>query len=367
MQNAAISTTFHTLVMQPTSLCNLDCSYCYLPDRKRRALMSTPVAAACAASVWQQASPYPVDVVWHGGEPTTTPIEHFRALLKPFETLRSSNLVEFGIQSNGTLIDQRWCDLFKEYGFDVGISVDGPPWANRDRVNWRGAETFAQTRRGIERLQTAGIDFTVICVVTPSTIGHAEELVDFFSAIGCSSVGFNIEEEEGAGRPGVEESTAYEFWRALLRHREAGSVLRIRELDRLNDFLATRTRSGEDRRPFDPIPTIAHNGDTVLLSPELLGIKDVKYADFLAGNVLRMSLPRMIAESSRLAYVLEFEEALSKCAAGCDFYSFCGGAQAGNRYFEHGSLEIAETAYCRNTRQSLVRAAADHITERMAI
>lgn len=74
----------------------------------------------------------------------------------------------------------------------------------------------------------------------------------------------------------------------------------------------------------------------------------------------------MIAESSRLAHVLEFEEALSRCATGCDFYSFCGGAQAGNRYFEHGSLEIAETAYCRNTRQSLVRAAADHITERMA-
>jgi len=137
MQNAAISTTFHTLVMQPTSLCNLDCSYCYLPDRKRRALMSTPVADACAASVWQQASAYPVDVVWHGGEPTTTPIEHFRALLKPFETLRSSNMVGYGIQSNGTLIDQRWCDLFKEYGFEVGIRRSRKPgevWSGSKRL-----------------------------------------------------------------------------------------------------------------------------------------------------------------------------------------------------------------------------------------
>nr|WP_238355680.1 cyclophane-forming radical SAM peptide maturase AmcB [Kribbella sandramycini] len=351
--------------MQPTSLCNLDCSYCYLPDRKRQALMSTAVADACAVSVRRQASVHPVDVVWHGGEPTTTPFEHFRALVESFEPLRSSSLVKHGIQSNGTLIDSRWCDLFKHYDFDVGISVDGPPWANRDRVNWRGTESFTQARRGMERLQSAGIDFTVICVVTPATIGHAEELVDFFGAIGCASVGFNIEEEEGAGRPAVQESAAYEFWRAVLRHREAGGDLRVRELDRLNDFLAARVGAGDGpRRPFDPIPTVAYDGDTVLLSPELLGIKDAKYADFLAGNVLRTPLSQMIAESGRLAYVREFEEALGKCATGCDYFAFCGGAQAGNRYFEHGSLTIAETAYCRNTRQSLVRAAADHITER---
>lgn len=366
MQETAIATTFHTLVMQPTSLCNLNCSYCYLPDRKRRVLMSTAVANACAASVREQASAYPVDVVWHGGEPTTTPLDHFRDLLEPFEALRSLGLVRHGIQSNGTLIDRRWCDLFIEYGFDVGISVDGPPWANRDRVNWRGAETFAQTRRGMERLQEAGINFTVICVVTPATIEHAEELIDFFGAIGCASVGFNIEEDEGSGRPGIRESSAYQFWRSLLRHREGGGDLRIRELDRLTDFLERRLGGADVRRPFDPIPTVAHDGETVLLSPELLGIKDAKYGDFLAGNVLEVPLPHMIAKSSRLAYVREFEEALSRCAASCEYYSFCGGAQAGNRYFEHGSLEVAETAYCRNTRQSLVRAAADHITERKA-
>jgi uncharacterized protein len=41
------------------------------------------------------------------------------------------------------------------------------------------------------------------------------------------------------------------------------------------------------------------------------------------------------------------------------------GAQAGNRYFEHGTFTATETAYCRNTRQALVRAAATHLnTER---
>jgi uncharacterized protein len=362
--DSGISDLFHTLVLQPTTLCNLDCSYCYLPDRKRQALMPVTVARACAASIWNQASSYPVDVVWHGGEPTTTPIPHLHSLLSAFEDLRSKGRIRYGIQSNGTLIDNRWCDLFSEYDFEVGISVDGPPWANRDRVDRRGGSTFSRTRRGIERLQAAGIDFTVICVVTPSTIGHADELVDFFSAIGCGSVGFNIEEEEGAGRPGVEERQAYEFWRTLLRRRAEGNNLRVRELDRLNDYIAAERVAGITRKPFDPIPTVAHNGDTVLLSPELLGIKDDGYSDFLAGNVLHTSLSKMIADAHRLKYVIEFERALRACAADCEFFSFCGGAQAGNRYFEHGSFASAETAYCRNTRQSLIRAAADHLTDR---
>ena len=55
----AIAGTFHTLVLQPTSFCNLDCSYCYLPDRRSRRLMSVPVANACAGSIEQQGSVHP--------------------------------------------------------------------------------------------------------------------------------------------------------------------------------------------------------------------------------------------------------------------------------------------------------------------
>ncbi|MGH3737174.1 MAG: cyclophane-forming radical SAM peptide maturase AmcB [Micromonosporaceae bacterium] len=361
-----ISPTFHTLIVQPTTLCNLDCAYCYLPDRKRQALMSPLVAEVCAASIHDQASAYPVDVVWHGGEPTATPIAHLRALLAPFETLRAEGRVRHGIQTNATLINEAWCELFAEHDFEVGVSVDGPAWANRDRLDWAGKESFDRTLHGVASLMEAGIDFTVICVVTPATIDRVDELASFFTDIGCASVGFNIEEQEGADRPAIDEHAAYRFWRHLLDRREAGSPLRVRELDRFADHIAAARAGTVRRMPFDPIPTVAHDGDTVLLSPELLGIKDAVYGDFLAGNVLRTPLARMIADAGRLRYVAEFVDALRTCASTCAYFSFCGGAQAGNRYFEHGTFAVAETAYCRNTRQSLVRAAADHLTERNA-
>jgi uncharacterized protein len=116
--------------------------------------------------------------------------------------------------------------------------------------------------------------------------------------------------------------------------------------------------------PLDPVPTVAYNGDVVVLSPELLGVADPGYSHFLAGNVLTASLPHVVARLGELRYVAEFEEGVQACAASCGFFDFCQGAQAGNRYFEHGTFAATETAYCRNTRQALVQAAADEITGR---
>ncbi len=359
----AIAGRFHTLVLQPTSFCNLDCTYCYLPDRRSRRLMSVPVATACARSIEQQDSSHQVSVVWHGGEPTTTPIDIFRELLTPFEQLRHTGQVRHELQTNATLINQRWCDLLAAHRFEVGVSIDGPGTLNGNRLDRAGKATTVQTMRGIQALVDAGLTYSVICVVTPETIDHASDLVEFFAGLpGCESVGFNIEEQEGADRLPASEEAAYRFWHQIVRYRLAGSPLRIRDVDRLADYLAA-TRAGiADYGPYEPIPTVSHAGQVVLLSPELLGIKDPRYADFIAGDVLHESIGDMLARAGELSYVTEFVTALNDCAGHCAFYDFCRGAQAGNRYFEHGTFTTRETAYCRTTRQALVRAAADHLT-----
>ncbi|ADL44780.1 MULTISPECIES: cyclophane-forming radical SAM peptide maturase AmcB [Micromonospora] len=359
----AVAGSFHTLVVQPTSFCNLDCTYCYLPDRRSLRLMSGAVAQACAESIAQQNSGHPVSVVWHGGEPTATPIGLFRDLLAPFEELRRAGLVCHEIQTNATLINRQWCELFTTYGFEVGVSIDGPGALNRNRLDRAGNPTDARTLRGMHMLAGTGLRYSVICVVTPETIEHADALVDFFTGLpGCESVGFNIEEQEGADRAPVAEDDAYRFWQQLIARRVGGSTLRIRDVDRLADYIAA-TRSGHvDHAPYEPIPTVSWDGQVVLLSPELLGITEPRYGDFIAGNVLQQPITAMLAGAGDLDYVAEFLTALNDCADHCAFYDFCRGAQAGNRYFEHATFTARETTYCRTTRQALVRAAADHLT-----
>nr|WP_074308545.1 radical SAM protein [Micromonospora cremea] len=124
--------------------------------------MSNAVAQACAESIAQQNSNFPVGVVWHGGEPTATPVDVFRDLLAPFEDLRRAGSVRHEIQTNATLINRRWCKLFAAYGFDVGVSIDGPGPLNRNRLDRAGNPTDSRTLRGM-RTQGRSAVFGDLC------------------------------------------------------------------------------------------------------------------------------------------------------------------------------------------------------------
>ena len=353
-----ISRTFRAVVLQPTTFCPWDCDYCYLPTKDLRATMPATVAAAVAASIERQALLEPVEVVWHGGEPLATGRVRFTTLLEPFEVLRSAGLVRHSVQTGAGLINSAWCELFARYGFTVGVSIDGPEWANYQRHDQAGRPAYDRIVRGIRALQDHGIPFTAIAVVTPSTIERADEIAEFFEGLGCTSVGFNIEEHEGAntGRPGVDAAAARRFWATLWQRRAEGSRLAIRELDRLTAYLNAARAGNIATSLIDPIPTVAWNGETVLLSPELAGTTALEYDDFVIGNVLASPLPDLLEKAHRARYIREFAQALHLCESGCEFYDFCRGAQAANRYFEHGTLAAAETTYCVNTRQALVEA-----------
>ncbi|MYZ35439.1 MULTISPECIES: hypothetical protein [unclassified Streptomyces] len=150
------------------------------------------------------------------------------------------------------------------------------------------------------------------------------------------------------------------FWRRTLEwSRCHPGELEVRELEYLGEYLRM-IRAGQradwDRRRLDPIPTVSWNGDVVLLSPELADTTDAQYGNFLAGSILDQPLVGILGGAHRLRYVQEFLAGLEGCRAGCEFFDFCRGAQAANRYFENGSLTTTETNYCRVTRQALVAA-----------
>jgi uncharacterized protein len=255
-----------------------------------------------------------------------------------------------------------WCDLFTEFDIAVGISLDGPEHLNRLRPDRAGRASLSRTLRGVALLKAAGVEFTAICVVSPETIEHADELAGFFTDLGCTNVGFNIEEQEGGAtdRPPVTAEAAQRFWRRLFELRAAGSTVAVRELDHVIEFVRHHGVDREQPR-LDPIPTVGFDGSTVVCSPELLGARGAEYGDFIVGNVRYALLPELIDRAMNARYLREYAAAITECAVTCEFYDFCRGAEAGNRFFEHGTFTVAETQYCRNTRQALVRAAADYI------
>src|SRR5437660_11752330 len=71
------------LVLQPTPFCNINCSYCYLPDRQSTKQMS--LATLEQGLQWVFASglvQQPFTLLWHAGEPLVVPVAFYEEAVR---------------------------------------------------------------------------------------------------------------------------------------------------------------------------------------------------------------------------------------------------------------------------------------------
>jgi uncharacterized protein len=163
-------------VLKAASRCNLNCSYCYVYNkgdaswRGRPAFMSDAVLDDVILRVrrYAERSGQPlVRFTFHGGEPLLAGPERLRGWCRRLRReLADVAHVAFSLQTNGTLIDARWADLFAELDVDVGVSIDGPR-AIHDaaRVDHRGRPSYDLVVRGIDALRAAGRPVNLLSVV----------------------------------------------------------------------------------------------------------------------------------------------------------------------------------------------------------
>lgn len=351
------------LILQPTPFCNIDCDYCYLPDRGNRARMSLDTLATAARRLRDDGLlGEALTVVWHAGEPLALPPAYYAdAFAALADVLGAHTRVEHSIQTNATLIDERWCALFQEHGVRVGVSVDGPAdLHDAHRRDRQGRGTHARVLAGMARLREAGIAFHAIAVVTRDTLPRADAFVDFFEQQGVAMVGCNIDEAEGAhaGCSLAEHEGAHADFlaRLLARSGRAGAATRVRELMLAARLVAAplpqwrwRDRRFPDNAQVLPLAlvNVAHNGDFSSFSPELLGQPAPAYGDFVFGNVHRGGCLEALAHPALRRMWADILRGVDACAAGCAHYGYCGGGAPANKWYEIGDFGGAETLYCR--------------------
>ncbi|GHJ10822.1 radical SAM protein [Micromonospora humidisoli] len=348
------------VVMQPTTLCNLDCAYCYLPHRSADRRMPLAVAEAVAAAVTPWLARGRFSVVWHGGEPLAAGREHLAALIAAFPAG-----VEHHVQTNATLIDDAWCAFFAAHGVRVSVSVDGPVARNGDRVTRAGRPAYDRIVRGVAALRRYGLPFSALAVVSRPTPGLATELYDYFLDLGCDVLGLNIEETEGVNtRSNAHDAAAVTaFWAELVAAWRRAPRVHLREVEWSLRYAAAVLAGAEGDllpRQLDPIPTIGHDGSVTVLSPELAGFTDARYGDFSSGNVLATPLAEILAGAAGTGWVGEFLTGVEACRSSCPYFGFCGGGHAANRYFEQGRFDGTETEHCRNSKIRLLEGVLEH-------
>src|ERR1700741_4285096 len=76
------------LVLQPSPFCNINCDYCYLPNRTSTKRMSMEVIAATIKRVFDADLVFgPLAIVWHAGEPLALPIAYYE---RAFQKVREN-------------------------------------------------------------------------------------------------------------------------------------------------------------------------------------------------------------------------------------------------------------------------------------
>jgi uncharacterized protein len=348
------------LVLQPTPFCNINCSYCYLPDRQSTRRMSRETLEQTFRWVFGSGLVRaPFTLLWHAGEPLVLPVAFYEAAAEVLQRHNVDNVpILQSFQTNATLIDSDWCEFLRRPDTDVGVSVDGPEFLHdRCRRTRQGRGTLDRVLRGIQLLHEKGVAFHVITVLTADSLDYPDELFDFYRANGIDSVGFNVEEIEGPNvtsslqRSGTPERFRRFFKRFLELALRADPPMLVREFEvSASTFMKERRcQPGsriQENKPW-AIVNVDCDGKFSTYSPELLGIPSIAHGGFILGNVATDPFEEVIASPHLRRLDDEIARGVEMCRQSCTYFAFCGGGPPANKFFENGTFASTETLFCR--------------------
>jgi uncharacterized protein len=303
-----------------------------------------------------------VTVVWHAGEPLVLGAGYYRSAFACIKKCCPPGLtVDHTFQTNGTLIDDGWCELFKEWNVGVGISIDGPQHIHdAARKTRSGKGTFAKAVAGLETLQRNGIPFYVISVLTKDALLDPAAMFDFYQAHGITDLGFNVEEEEGIHAssslstvsPGSFTRFMQEF---CTRMEQKQFPIVVREFEESLAAIKgheTCVPLSNQAVPFGII-SIDVRGYVYTFSPELVGYSNGEFPTFAIGNIFHDNFSDLCESPVLKKMWAQIAEGVERCRLTCDYFPICGGGAPANKVFENGTFASTETMYCRFSKKQV--------------
>jgi len=129
---------------------------------------------------------------WQGGEPTLMGLDFYKKAVELQKQYgESGQVVSNALQTNGILLDEKWCKFLSDNKFLVGISIDGPKeFHDYYRLDHSGHGTFDKVMRAIELCKEYKVEFNTLTLLNGRNVGHAEEIFDFLVGNGVRFLQF---------------------------------------------------------------------------------------------------------------------------------------------------------------------------------
>ena len=336
---------FHVMIKPRGPICNLDCSYCYYLSKEDlypgSTFQMTEETLRTFTLDYIRAQQVPeVIFSWQGGEPLLMGLDFFRkAVAFQRDFARPGMRISNTIQTNGTVLDEEWSHFFRENGFLVGISLDGPaPLHDGYRVDKGGKATHARVMAGLDLLQRHGVEYNILATVHSRNAQEPLEVYRFFrDEVKASFLQF-IPIVQRDNETGYQEGTrvtersvtgaAYgDFLKAIFNEwvcRDVGTVF----VQLFDVTLAGWVGHPMGLCIFDETCgkalALEHNGD-------LYACDHYVEPSFHLGNTRRDPLPTLVTSNTQIAFGKAKKESLPGFCQICNVRFLCNGGCPKNR------------------------------------
>ncbi len=317
--------------------CNLDCSYCYYLNNDSQhtlAMESNSVKRVIQNHIESQPINSPVvDFIWHGGEPMLRGLDFYQTALSYQKTLSGKKRIANTIQTNGTLINERWAKFFSKHNFMVGVSIDGPNLINDiGRIDQKGNSSFERTVRGIKHLAAQNVEFNTLSVINNRSYFHGKAIYQFLKDSGSRYMQFQpCIDHELDRRSDYDWSLSGEQWGRFLCDvfdewcKEDITLIYVQFFEnclmQLMDYPSQMCHHAET---CGQQLMMEANGD--VFSCDHYG-----YQEYKLGNSETTSLKSMVNGVQQVEFGRNKRDSLSSQCLTCDFKPLCNGGCPKNR------------------------------------
>lgn len=353
---APFSRPLYVMAKAAGSMCNLRCQYCYYLEKSKfypaknngggaRHFMSDAVLEEFIRQYIEAQTAPSVMFTWHGGESLMRDVNFYRKVLDiQRKYARRGIRIDNCIQTNGTMLTDEWCRFFKDNGWLVGLSVDGPrEFHDYYRRTPSGAGSFDDVMHGVELLNRHGVEWNAMAVVNDLNVARPLEFYRFFKDIDCRFIQFTpiVERMTGHGLASASDrnslqpapfSVGPQAWGDFLCAifdewvcNDVGSVF-IQLFDAtLANTVGIEPGVCSMARTCGHAAVIEHNGD-------LYSCDHFVFPEYRLGNIRRKTIFEMMNSPEQQKFGQDKRASLPGQCRRCQWLHLCNGECPKNRF-----------------------------------
>lgn len=364
------------------AVCNLACKYCYYlektnlyKDNKSKYVMSDSLLEKFIKEYINSQTMPQVLFTWHGGETLMRPLSFYQKVIELQKKYANGRTIDNCIQTNGTLLNDEWCEFFHNNHWLVGVSIDGPQdFHDEYRKNKQGKPSFVKVMQGIKLLKKHQVEWNAMAVVNDYNADYPLEFYHFFKDLECHYIQFTpiverihlnsdgrylanvLQKEEKLADFSVTPEQWGNFLCTLFDEWVKNDVGKYF----IQIFDATLANwMGTQPGVCTMAPTCGHAG-VMEFNDDVYACDHFVFPEFKLGNIYEKSLIEMMYGDKQSRFGLQKRDALPAQCKACKYLFACNGECPKNRFLTTEDGEFGLNYLCKGYYQFF-----DHIAPYM--